>query len=661
MNEWPPAPAQLTPLIEKLDGVHRVGENQWEARCPNPDHLDLTPSFGFRAGDTRPVIGSCQRGCTWSEIESGLAQLNVDVRTIKAPAMRQAADADQDDVRPVAAAELARFIRFASAPQSDKALKLLEFLLVTRGLRLETVLRAGLGYNPRDGRVSIPVQVGADVVNVRQYKPGATEQKFLQVRGHGGARLYPESALHDNTLPVLLTEGELDALLANQEGLGLFVAVTGTGGATNPPRDLGTLRGREVFVAYDADDAGRKGAVVVQAALEKAGATSYILDLTRLGLPSAEKKGEDITDLLLHRGGSARALEREMHRLRRSSKAGETRHVVRKASEIQSRRQLFLWRDRMPMGTITLFAGSGGVGKSTFALWLLAELQHGRLPGDLEGTKATVLYVSVEDDWATVVKPRLTAAGADADRVYQLAVRSGTDESTGERYPLLPEDVPAIRGAIEDTQADLVIFDPITSTVTGDDHKRGDVRAVLDPLAQLAQETNTAIVGIMHFKKGAGDVSDKVSGSHAYRDTARALMLFAKDEQTGEVIMTQDKGNYADFGSLSLAYRLVDTVVALDDGDTAHVAKVEIVGDTTTSVSQIVNRSSAPDEIAAWVLDYMESMGGKAPAGEAKAAGSAAGFSDTALTRARVRARVKTRKTPSMDGGWEWFLEETAQ
>lgn len=339
------------------------------------------------------------------------------------------------------------------------------------------------------------------------------------------------------------------------------------------------------------------------------------------------------------------------------------RAVVQFASDIQSRRQRFLWQDRMPLGVVALFAGRGGVGKSTFAIWLAVEAQHGRLPGDLEGERVTVLYVSVEDHWETQMKPRLTAAGAVMERFGKLTIESTVDAATGERVPLLPEDTAAIRDAIEQTGARLVILDPITSTISGDDHKREVVRAVLDPLAKVAAETDCVVVGIMHFNKGGGAASDKVSGSHAYRDAARAVMLFAKDEETGHVVMTQDKGNYADFGDMSIEYDLVDTVVTLDDGDLAHVAKVHVIGETSTSVGQIINRAPVDDEVVEWLTEYMRSCHGPVLAKQAELDGHEAGFSRDQLKRARKRCRPQIEaKKDGMSGPWMWrFAEEGAK
>ncbi|MDJ0335355.1 AAA family ATPase [Salinibacterium sp. G-O1] len=337
--------------------------------------------------------------------------------------------------------------------------------------------------------------------------------------------------------------------------------------------------------------------------------------------------------------------------------------IVRFANDIKSRRQKFLWQDRIPIGTVGLFAGRGGVGKSTFAIWLAVEAQHGRLPGDLQGERVVVLYVSVEDHWETQMKPRLTAAGADMARFGALTIQSSVDTATGERIPLLPEDTEAVRNAIVDTGARIVILDPITSTVSGDDHKREIVRAVLDPLAKVAGETGSVILGIMHFNKGAGAASDKVSGSHAYRDAARSVMLFAKDEESGHVVMTQDKGNYADFGDMSLEYDLVDTVVELDDGELAHVAKVNMIGETSTSVGEIINRVPVNDEVVRWLMNYMTESAGPVPAKQAEDDGKIEGFSVHQLKRARARCRPQiVASKVGMTGPWMWsFAEESAK
>src|SRR5690606_12282105 len=85
-------------------------------------------------------------------------------------------------------------------------------------------------------------------------------------------------------------------------------------GAGNLPRDLHRLADREVFVAYDCDEAGQAGARKIAEALVDVAGSVHILDLTDLGLPADSK--EDISDYFLRRDGSAEALVAEMERLR---------------------------------------------------------------------------------------------------------------------------------------------------------------------------------------------------------------------------------------------------------------------------------------------------------------------------------------------------------
>lgn len=430
-----------------------------------------------------------------------------------------------------------------------------------------------------------------------------------------------------------------------------------------------------VFIVADRDTAGYKHALSVYESLARVAGIKANLVLPASGKDAANHvKDHGIDSFIAFSPKDMRALVASEEGAKNSAFAktpssGNTetssapgRVILRAASDIVSRLQRLLWAPRIPVGTLSLFAGRGGVGKSSFALWVAVEAQHGRLPGDLQGEHISVLYVSVEDHWETQMKPRLIAAGANMERFFQLSIGYELDEATGERVPSLPQDTQLIKEAIEQSGAKLVILDPITSTISGDDHKRDVVRAVLDPLALIAGQTDAVILGIMHFNKGIGNASDKLSGSHAFRDAARSVLLFARDEDEDHVVMSQDKGNYAEYGDESLAYRLVDTPVELDDGAIGHVARVVIVGATSTSVSQLINRPQGEDGgVVEWLTSFMLGVGGRVDATTALSTGKAEGFTETQLTRGRKRTRPKivSRKT-GMNGGWEWVSEESA-
>ncbi|WP_111718753.1 AAA family ATPase [Homoserinimonas sp. OAct 916] len=320
------------------------------------------------------------------------------------------------------------------------------------------------------------------------------------------------------------------------------------------------------------------------------------------------------------------------------------------ASQILSRKQRFAWENFIPLGTVTTFAGRGGEGKSSFCLWLGSQIQAGKLAGDLEGKPAAMLIVGPEDDWETVMKPRLVAAGADLDTVYKLGVHSVTDERTRETVPALPLDVELIRQAILKTDAKIVMIDPITATIGGDLHKVSDVRQALDPLVSLAQETDTAIITIMHFNKGAGNVSDKISGSHAFRDASRSVLLFATDEETGQRIVTLDKSNYSKGRGDSFAFNLQSVTINTDDGEQTEVAAVEYLGETELSVSDIVNRGaddgsdSDRADAQSFILEVLLEQGGSAKAREVMAAGKTQGYSESQVNKARAKAGAKSKR-----------------
>ena len=152
----------------------------------------------------------------------------------------------------------------------------------------ETTLRlARIGYNPEtqfeDGRawgmdcdtvavpdgIVIPWIIGEDIwkLNVRlgresqaYWKEQGTPKKYSMVKGSRNALYRADMAIPGR--PVVLTEGEFDALTVQQEGAGLAYAVaTGsTGGARKLRWRVRLQRASAVLVAFDNDRAGEEAA-----------------------------------------------------------------------------------------------------------------------------------------------------------------------------------------------------------------------------------------------------------------------------------------------------------------------------------------------------------------------------------------------------------------
>lgn len=173
---------------------------------------------------------------------------------------------------------------------------LLEFLKKRRGFTLDTIKRFELGF---DGdRIWIPVKVGSYYFNVRRYawRPGGeARDKMLSFDiGYGEARLFPYDNL-SKPGPLLLCEGETDAMLANQLG---YDAISVTGGAgTWTTRFTQAVAGKAVYVCYDIDEAGNKGAEKVARAIAR-----VCKEVRIIHLPITEPANGDFTDYIVNHG-----------------------------------------------------------------------------------------------------------------------------------------------------------------------------------------------------------------------------------------------------------------------------------------------------------------------------------------------------------------------
>jgi hypothetical protein len=98
----------------------------------------------------------------------------------------------------------------------------------------------------------------------------------------------------------------------------------------------------------------------------------------------------------------------------------EGERLTIRASEIVPKVVRWLWRDRVAIDFISLFAGRTGLGKSFVTCDMAARLTTaGEMPdgpSGMDGECAGVLFIS-EDPYEYVLAPRLLELGADMDRV----------------------------------------------------------------------------------------------------------------------------------------------------------------------------------------------------------------------------------------------------
>lgn len=85
-----------------------------------------------------------------------------------------------------------------------------------------------------------------------------------------------------------------------------------------------------------------------------------------------------------------------------------------RASDIEPEPVVWAWLDenegRIPAGALSVAAGREGTGKSSFGMWMAAQITRGLLPGNYYGRPRAVFYVAVEDSWKQTIVPRLIGA-----------------------------------------------------------------------------------------------------------------------------------------------------------------------------------------------------------------------------------------------------------
>lgn len=173
--------------------------------------------------------------------------------------------------------------------------QVINFLLVERGLTLETIANFQLGWD--GSRITIPIYDERGLcMNVRKYKPHAKgKDKMINHKtGYGRARLYPISNLQNEA--IILFEGEWDCQLACQMGL---AAMTTTGGAGTWLSEWSPLfKNKTVYICYDADEVGKRGATEVAKSINAHAKNIFLIDLPLAGT----KIDKDLTDYIVKHG-----------------------------------------------------------------------------------------------------------------------------------------------------------------------------------------------------------------------------------------------------------------------------------------------------------------------------------------------------------------------
>lgn len=586
-------------ILDSLEGVKSEPNGQHSARCPA--HKDRVSSLSIAVGDDGRVLLHCHAGCSLDDV---LGAMNP---TITKRELFSTSN--------------------GSVTQRNGKKKIVATYNYTNenGDPLYEVVR----YNPKDFRQRRPNGKGGWIWNLKGVDRVLYRlQELIQSAGE---------------CVVYICEGERDVDRLNKEGL---IATCNPGGAGKWGKiDDSPLHDLHVVILPDNDKPGRKHAEDVAKSLHGKAASVRIVEL-----PGLAEHG-DVSEWL-GAGNDIEALDQlaaqspEYEAIETGETKDPERLCLTSLEDVKAEPIEWLWPNRIPLGKLTLIAGVQGLGKSFLVLDIASRISNGQkwpdLP-DIENQPGSVILLSAEDALNDTVVPRLNWAGADLTKIKALEGVAEVDRS-GQRSFDLQRDIRLLSEAVENLgDVRLIVFDPLDSYMGADvnSNQGTDVRRVLGPLAEFAESSGAAVVGVCHLNKTPSmNALFRVCGSVAYTALARAAWLVAEDpDEPGHRLLLKLKFNLAKAAE-GLGWS-IDRGRVLWRDDVVDVSADEVLGDSSRSFDSENDCVSKIDEAISFLKESL-SHGDQRTTTVDKWA-KEAGISLSTLKRARSKLKIKPK------------------
>ena len=332
--------------------------------------------------------------------------------------------------------------------------------------------------------------------------------------------------------------------------------------------------------------------------------------------------------------------------------------IHRQASEIEMKKINWLWPNRIARGKITMLSGNPGLGKSQIIAYITGIVTNSGIFADkTECIGGNVIILSAEDDAADTIVPRLKATNTNLSIV---SIIESVHKNNKENQQFnLSTDISALEKLLL-TLGDVaaIFIEPISAYLGDiDDHKNGQVRSVLSPLAKLAEKYQVAIICISHHNKsGSPEALLRVLGSIGFVAAARAAFAVIKDpNDENKRYLLPLKNNIGNDKS-GLAFFIEPFLV----DDTIETSKIKWTGEEITVTADEILRlhSNPPTETARdkakEIMKAFLSTGEK-DAAEVIRIIKAAGHSMRTIERAKADIGVISEKNGFKEG-WLWRL-----
>lgn len=231
--------------------------------------------------------------------------------------------------------------------------------------------------------------------------------------------------------------------------------------------------------------------------------------------------------------------------------------VVHTLDEFEEKDIEWLIPGYVPKEQITIVAGTGGVGKTSVWVSLVADLSSGKATVFEKGSDTAqyvqrkplhVMFFSGEDTVEHVLRKKLRQEGAILKNITTISLEDKRFEKIlfGSKY---------LEAVVAKTKPDVIIFDPIQSFI-GSKAKmadRNDIRQRMRCLIEFGSRYHTTSIIVMHTNKQQGAWGrNRMADSADLWDIARSVIMCGDTETDGVKYLSHEKCNYAKPGDTIL-------------------------------------------------------------------------------------------------------------
>lgn len=231
--------------------------------------------------------------------------------------------------------------------------------------------------------------------------------------------------------------------------------------------------------------------------------------------------------------------------------------VVHTLDEFEEKDIEWLIPGYVPKEQITIVAGTGGVGKTSVWVSLVADLSSGKATVFEKGSDTAqyvqrkplhVMFFSGEDTVEHVLRKKLRQEGAILKNITTISLEDKHFEKIlfGSKY---------LEAVVAKTKPDVIIFDPLQSFI-GSKAKmadRNDIRQRMRCLIEFGSRYHTTSIIVMHTNKQQGAWGrNRMADSADLWDIARSVIMCGDTETDGVKYLSHEKCNYAKPGDTIL-------------------------------------------------------------------------------------------------------------